>query len=229
MWQRYLNSDALVHMMTAQFSKFGHQSRNDMMDRAGRKQQVIIPLKDRNFRPLNEIQIMDPFKTFEKIEKTLKSLYGKAPHGPEMIEVYMESLCGCDDRRTTDLATVNMWLTAAIIDGFNHNVRCNVPTQFIDHELGERPDSASEWVAWMGEKVECGIYIGGGVAKDAYVDDADFERYGVKYVPQDWTMPEYFRGGNGKFSNSTKDGTLSIIDPLAWLGWQGTYDLLMHE
>ncbi len=75
MWNRYFQAKNLVHMMEAQFTKFGHQSRIELLNGQGQKQMFIVPLEDRNFRPLNDVYLQHPDKVGELFVKTLDALY----------------------------------------------------------------------------------------------------------------------------------------------------------
>lgn len=75
MWNRYFQAKNLVHMMEAQFTKFGHQSRIELLNGQGQKQMFIVPLEDRNFRPLNDVYLQHIDKVGETFVKTLDALY----------------------------------------------------------------------------------------------------------------------------------------------------------
>ena len=75
MMNRYVHCEALVVMEEAQFTKFGHQSRVEICSGQG-KHYLTVPLKDRDFKPLNKVLVDNPQMVATKMMKTLQGVYG---------------------------------------------------------------------------------------------------------------------------------------------------------
>lgn len=216
MGNRYAQCDVLVHMTTAQFTKFGHQSRIELMDRQGKKFMFIIDLRDRSFKPLNQVMLMDHERTLDKLLKTVQSTYGKAPFYSE-VRPLLEDFCNrVQHYPECSLSTFN----TALMNRLYGVLLPGLGIAYDDDLLLERPEHPSAWVAAMGHAVKAQRYIGGGTAKGAYVRDEDFST--IEYVVQDFKMPTYERKGGV----ASSDGMVSILDPLCYLGVEGTRKLI---
>lgn len=222
MWNRYVQCSDIVHMDTAQFTKFGHQSRIEVLDRKGTKILITIPLKDRSFKPLNEVLIDQPARTFDKVLQTLKMAYSRAPYFSPlyvdldwMLQQIVEQIE--DEGKGYSLAEFNINVFELLSSLLGLTVG-----QHYTSLMGERPEHPSEWVASMGVAINCKTYLGGGTAQKAYLRDEDFRSRGMVFVAQDYKMPSYARGKNAPNDNAM----ISILDPLFWLGPEGTRQLI---
>ena len=79
MMNRFVSCKNLVIMEEAQFTKFGHQSRVELLDHHGNEVLLKVPLKDRSFKRLDEVRLHQPERLPKKFMATTKSLYGKLP------------------------------------------------------------------------------------------------------------------------------------------------------
>lgn len=214
MWNRYAECQYLVHMTTAQFTKFGHQSRIELADKQGKPVMFVIDLLDRSFKPLNQVMLADPERTVTKLFKTLQALYGRAPQFKNvmnMLELAYSPILVADyaGPPRISLSDFNCALT-------NTLVSIILPELVIAYDpqvLPERPEHPSVWVAEMGKCLECSTYIGGGTAKNAYVRPDDFDLRGIVYRTQDWKARPYPRTSS---SGPASNPMLSIIDALMY-------------
>lgn len=219
MWARYFDAKNLIHMMEAQFTKFGHQSRIELLNGQGQKQMFIVPLEDRNFRPLNDVYVKDPQKVCENFAKTLRALYPAA----KVKDIgFVEGLLKVFQANSRySLARLNVAVTDFIwqylfcgMDGYETHVSTKV--------LPVRPQDPSEWVAAMGAAINCTEYLGGGVAAQAYLQDKHFADRGMSFRSQDYTMQPY----PVKKGVENEDAYVSIIDPILRLGREATLELI---
>lgn len=219
MWNRYLESKNLVHMMEAQFTKFGHQSRIELLNGNGQKQMFIVPLEDRNFRPLNDVYVQNPDKVGENLAKTLRALYPAV----KIKDIgFIEGLLRVFQTNARySLGRLNVAVTDFIwqylfgdLEGYATHVSTKV--------LPVRPQDPSEWVAEMGVAINCTEYLGGGVAAQAYLQEQHFADRGMTFRSQDYKMQPY----PVKKDVQNPDAYVSIIDPILRLGKEKTLELI---
>lgn len=219
MWARYFQAKNLVHMMEAQFTKFGHQSRIVLLTRHGAPQTFIVPLEDRNFRPLNDVYVKDYEHTVENFLKTMMYLY--PPASVQDID-FLRGLREVFSKGARySLARLNVMVTDYIwkylfkdMEGYATHISTKV--------LPVRPQDPSEWVAEMGVAINCTEYLGGGVAAQAYLQEKHFADRGMTFKSQNYKMPAY----QVKKGVENTDAYVSIIDPILRLGKEATLKLI---
>lgn len=226
MWNRYKTSKRLIHMVEAQFTKFGHQSRIQLLNSRAEPQWIIAPLESRNFKPINDVYLSDPVRTFENLEKTLNSLYPKSLGEPEFIEGLLDTF---NSKKFRSLSRINCAVTDYIWEylfGGDPEYKTYVSTDIIP----VRDPDPSVWVAQLGNAIDCKIYLGGQIAKDAYLLPEDFYERGMDFVVQDYTMQSYSISSKNTSRGVQEWGSgnsyISIIDPLMRLGKEKTLELL---
>lgn len=214
MWNRYLQCQYVVHMMTAQFTKFGHQSRIDLRDAHGQDIRWVVPLKDRSFRPIQEVELVEAPHTLEtRLMKTLQAVYAKAPHFKQVRDL----LCSAASESHT-LGHLNLQVHKSI----SKYLGCTA-VDILDYQLlpGGRPDHPSQWVADMGRAINCTTYIGGGTAKAAYIQEEHWN--GLNYQEQAFILRPYKRT---KTDTTPPNPQASIVDMLMYLQVEEVHDLL---
>jgi hypothetical protein len=219
MWDRYRQAKNLVHMMEAQFTKFGHQSRIELLNGNGQKQMFIVPLEDRNFRPLNDVYVQNPDRVSESLAKTLRTLY---PAMKIKDIGFLEGMLGVfKSNARYSLGRLNVAVTDFIwqylfggLDGYATYISTKV--------LPVRSKDPSEWVAEMGAAINCTEYLGGGVAAQAYLQERHFADRGMIFRSQDYKMQPY----PVKKDVHNSDAYVSIIDPILRLGKEKTLELI---
>lgn len=231
MWNRYYEAKNLVHMMEAQFTKFGHQSRIELMNAQGQKQMFIVPLEDRNFRPLNDVYVQGPEKVGENLAKTLRALYPAA----KVKDIgFVEGLLKVFQANSRySLARLNVAVTDFIwqylfcdMQGYETHVSTKV--------LPVRPADPSEWVAEMGCAINCREYLGGGVAAQAYLQEQHFKERAMWFKSQEFKLKPYQVGKHhhskvehpSQQAIMSEDAYVSIIDPILRLGREATLELI---
>lgn len=219
MWARYFQAKNLVHMMEAQFTKFGHQSRIELLNSQGQKQMFIVPLEDRNFRPLNDVYLQHIDKVGELFVKTLDALYPvskvkDANFRWGLVETFLKN-------SRYSLGRLNVAVTDYIwgylfcdMEGYATHISTKV--------LPVRPQDPSEWVAAMGDAINCTRYLGGGVAAQAYLQEQHFTDRQMRFESQDYKMPAY----PVKKGVENSDAYVSILDPIFRLGKEATLELI---
>lgn len=229
MWNRYYKAKNLVHMMEAQFSKFGHQSRIELCNTKGQKQMFIAPLEIRSFRPLNDVYLNNPEYTYDAFVKTINTLYGKKHvKDPDFVQGLFTAF---HTNMFRSLARLNVAVTDYIWNYLfsdfktpegNPLYRTYISTEILPVRL----KSPSEWVAEMGYAINCKTYIGGHVAAAAYLKEEHFTKRGMYFYGQDYTMPEYPLNNTATNPAMNSDAYVSIIDPILRLGKEATLNLI---
>lgn len=207
MMNRYFHSEVLVLMEEAQFTKFGHQSRVEIMTPNG-KQYLTVPLKDRSFKPINQVQLADGPRTVDTFKKTLQAAYGKYDAFKELRSSLFAALDYAADKG--NLADFNYWLMIWLWEVLD------MKTQIMKSRdvLPQRPEHPSEWVAELGKAVICNVYLGGGTAQTAYIREEDFDKRGIALRPQKYKLPSYLSVKKQPLGDGATDGWVSILDPL---------------
>jgi hypothetical protein len=219
MMHRFRLVDAIVLMGEAQYSKFGHHSRADIFSKQG-PAKLSVPLKNRDFRPLNQIELDQPMRWLKKFEGTLKANYGKCPgykdHGEELLE-RLQLIA-----REAPILSV---FAGATMDWANK--LCGIEAVVVDAWalLGDRQPEwdASEWVAKMVEAVGGTDYLGGGAAMTNYIRRPAFKEKGIELHIQNYKMPDSYETVAGTLN---LNGMTSILDPLMTIGAKKTRELL---
>src|SRR6266702_3080321 len=181
MFNRYQACGSIVHMPDAQFSKGGHQSRIEVVDRAGKKQWVIFPLKDRYQKSIEQCLLHEPEKNIRKVMATLRQLYGGYENyrsREESLSWAMLSLIQGPGGRTWNeagpyeltLAQLNCSMFEWVRKQLGLAIHQHWTTVLFPHGRLEHP---SEWVAEMGRKIGALVYLGGGSAQAAYIRRED--------------------------------------------------------
>ena len=221
MMNRYANVGNFVAMNNAQFTKFGHQSRVELLDKHGNERLVIIPLKNRSFKAINEVELDNPIKAITKFMKTLKTLYGSAPHFVDVFSFVEETMATAPVHEGVTLAEFNNRILHSLF------MWLELPVKWYDSDVivPVRSDAPSEWVAQMGAAINCTLYVGGGTAQNAYIKEEDFSSRGMSFVAQDFKLEGYTRF---KGAVATR-ATVSILDPLFWVGKDATLDIITKE
>lgn len=217
MLNRYANVDHYVSMNTAQFTKFGHQSRVEILDRHGNEQLLIIPLKGRSYKPLNEVEVLNPTKVVRNFLTTLQTVYGRQEAYKALKPWLEETLHSAPQEDGTTLAEFNNHVLKAIFDLLD--IRCE--WHDVEVILPNRPEHPSEWVADMGIAINCTQYLGGGTAQNAYLREEDFAKRGTTFVAQDYKMKPYQRG-----KDLQPRATVSCLDPLFYGGVELVKELI---
>lgn len=206
MLNRYANVEHYVSMNNAQFTKFGHQSRVELMDKHGQTQLLIVPLRNRSFALLNEVQVVDPMKVQKQILNTVQALYGSRDAYKALYPTFRDLVTSGPTHEGVTLSQMDNHLLKGLFSLLALKV------QWHDSEVivPERDEHPSVWVAQMGAAINCTEYLGGGTAALAYLREEDFKSRGMTFVSQNYKMAPYKRGKDQYNSRAT----VSCLDPL---------------
>lgn len=211
MMARFDLSDTLVFMTEAQFTKFGHQSRAEIKTKNG-DQLLVLPLKNRSFRPLDEIEVDNPEKWVRKLKTTITTVYGKYEGYKELHETLFQTLDYLleqnRNRGSITAADVGMAVTQWSMMACGLTTDINVTTS--KKLLDVRPEDPSEWVAELGAKCEASTYLGGRTAMSNYVRYDSFKERDISLMHQEFKMLPYTDVGG----NVNTNAWTSILDPL---------------
>lgn len=222
MLNRYATVDSYVSMDEAQFTKFGHQSRVELLDKHGNEVKLIINLRDRAFKSIDELYLLNVDDTIRTTKNMLQVLYGKAPFYKSHIESLHYAFYQIQQRAKTieyTLAEFNHHLLLWLFK----ELRMTLDVHHSKDLVPVRPEHPSEWVCSLGKALNATQYVGGLVAKNAYVQDEDFAQAGIAYISQDFKLEPYARGRNSVNSRAT----VSTLDALFYIGVQGVKELIL--
>lgn len=223
MWNRYDRSDCLIHMVEAQFTKFGHQSRIELANYRGEPQWFIVPLANRSFKQLNEVYLAEPDKTATKLQASFDQLYSqKTCVEPELKARILDTF---NTYKNSDLSTLNVAVTDLIyyyLFDYPYSKRSVISTDIAP----VREDNPSKWVAQLGVSVGASVYLGGGVAQAAYLKEEDFSSNGMELQVQDYKLEPYKVGRVKGVDLYQSSAYVSILDPLFRLGKEETLKLI---
>lgn len=200
--QRAAVSDVWVSLRSAQFVRQGDQSLFPLR-KGGKEYRIRIPMKrKRRSTPICETEYMDDPRFIRKTRATLHSLYGRMS-GYTMAMDYFEEVVGMLEDGES-LASVGEWSILHCMKAFG----IDVDEFLIDSKIaGVVVGDPSAWMRDLTLASGCKVHYTGGVASAKYLDSDDWAKNGLRYVPQNWTPPDY--AGDGKLIS------LSAFDVLA--------------
>lgn len=213
MLHRFAQCEAVIVMEEAQYNRKCHHSRGTIADKNGHKT-FSIPVSKSNRKPINEIYLAKNSAAINKLVKTLSNTYPRTLPGHEAVAHvadYLDSVrqqveCG------NDIQLVDVCLTMMKI-AIHWAGLDEIKLLRSQEILPQRPDTASEWMALLGEKISKKTYYAGETGFKAYLNPADFQSRGMLFKGQEFTMPTY-HNHTGEENNAW----LAWLDPYAHLG-----------
>ncbi len=178
---------------------------------AGKADWMSAPL-DRSYSgniEIKSVRFAPEDRWREKAVTTLKMHYAKAPHFRELAPVFFALL----ENPEPLLAAYNMHAIEAIAR------LLGLAVPLVRSSAYDVTETSTARLASLVAKVGARSYLAGGGAK-AYQQDEIFEERGLGVLYQGYAPPTYPRG------NQPEIAGLSILDPLLWLGVEGTRSLL---
>lgn len=212
MLNRFDHAGTIVLMGEAQYSKFGHHSRADIITKQG-PQTLSVPLKDRAYKPLNSVLVADPQRWAKKFLNTLQAVYGKCDGYKELKDSLTTELLIIVERPNLTMFDLGVWSMSWCMRA----LKMKVPMVRAEDILGPRlPEwDASDWVARMGQAIGAEGYLGGGAAMKNYVRFTAFSRRGIWLKEQDFRIKHGYTDVRGQRQD---DATVSILDALMTVG-----------
>jgi hypothetical protein len=174
---------------------------------------ITIPI-DRSyhgFRKINEIEINNSIPWREKVIKTVKINYGKAPFFNHTFRLFQELL----DTEESSLSRFNINVIKRICE----EVGINSDKFVLASDLNADGKATDKLVSLL-KKIGANIYIYGKGAQNYQENDKLIEA-GIEPVAQDYEQPVYPQHGIEQFVPG-----LSIIDALMNVGNDGVKELL---
>jgi len=219
MWNRYSKCKYLVHMEEAQFSKFGHQSRVELIGLSEeRKSMVVLPLQGRAFKRLNECYVDSTSRTIPALVKTIQGMY---PRKKVAEPVVLDTVCSMLMSFTGKDVTV----TEFSIPLTDYLVGLLLPELKVLRSMDivpVRDENPSIWVASFNKHLQCDQYIGGAVAGAEYINKQDFTDAGCEPVYQDYKMRPYSVGKGGMNTSAV----VAVLDPVFRHGIEFAQELI---
>lgn len=196
---RFISVDHLVFLTTDWAKTGGWHTRFKLYGPVG---PMIVPvwLKQKHSTRINELQFDRPERFFQKLYKTLQQLYGRSPYYHPTMEL-LECLDASDGFSSYSMGFIHLVMDYLGVPlTISTDASLDVP----------RPDTASEWLAEIGDKVWGDIYVCAQDATEKYLDPAPFHEKGILVSGQDYLMPPYAQRTGG----SINDASASILDLL---------------
>lgn len=209
LFNRFAHAGHYISMNNAQVGTC-YQSRTYFSDIFGKKIAFSVPMKSRSLAIINEVILHEPDRMKKSLRHTLQTIYGRCEWYKFYKDSFLESLHSTDVVTDLTLATFNnsllRWLLNVLeLDVIWYDSEIIVPS---------RPESPSEWISMFGRAIGVKKYLGGKVAQDAYMREADFKPYGMEYQSQSYLMKPYKRTSKSLGT----DATISCLDPLFYGG-----------
>jgi len=216
-FDKIARADVFCWLDDVQFPKTGGTWVNRVRLLNGGKPAWVTAPVDRSYhgvRTIAEIRTRSDEPWRERLLKTLRSTYGKAPHFRELLG-FLEPLIvnPCDQIADYNAAVIRE-LCIALGLGAKRCVRAS--TLEVDGKASERLVKLVRALNGTG-------YLCGGGAAD-YQEDDLFASAGVKVIYQNFSHPRYAQAGTAEFVPG-----LSILDALMNLGFSGTASLIQHR
>lgn len=204
-------SDVFILYDTAQYSKNDFTNRNRIKTPQG-PLWLTVPVSLHLGERIGEVR-MAPIATFrDKHLKTIAGAYKKAPFFGEIFPLIEEVYARSIDRLTD--------LNSPLIHVFLERLFPHVKV-VLSSEMNLDPNlKSTEALVAMMQKIGADTYLSGPGARE-YLEEAQFERVGVKVAWQDFHHPTYAQLWDKEFMPN-----LSIIDALFMLGFDGARKLV---
>lgn len=205
MFDRFMQSDALVLMSEAQFTKRGSHSRAKLIFKTG-EYLSVVPLVNRSYKSLNKVRVCDPKKWAKKLKKQLRFAYCKCPGYIELsdsLNTMLDIVSSLPDVTIAQVGRASLEWCLSVL-------RINLQLFDSFDLIGERPAEANAWLLEIGKAVGCDTYIGGLTTLEKYINIEMFEVAKISYLAQDYSycgLPDI----TGEINTN---GLISILDPL---------------
>ena len=183
---------------------------NDIINRnylklSGLKTRVTVPVKTTFGDRINEVEISYDRPWQEKLLKSLRLSYGKAPHFDEGMDLMQKAL----DFRFRYLSSMNIFLISEIRRSFRLTGRLYVASSDVPTEL-----TGNARNIFQCEALGCDVYYSGTGGK-AYNDEQAYRERGIRLVYSDYEPVQYRQVGKGPFIEN-----LSVLDYIFNCGYE---------
>jgi hypothetical protein len=216
-FDKIARADVFVLLDDVQFPKKGGTWTNRVqLVNNGRALWATVPVR-RDYsgvRNINEIKINDDEPWREKLVRTLRTGYAKAPHFKATL-AFVEPLVRYETDSLAELNLNALRQTCAAL-GLTRARPVRSAT------LGVTSESTDRLIEIV-KRVGGSAYLCGGGA-GGYQEDAKFAAAGVRLVYQNFAHPTYPQPGEGPFMPG-----MSIVDALMCCGFDGTAALLARR
>lgn len=202
-FDKLAQADVFVLLDTVPFTKGGYQNRVKVLGPNG-PQWLTVPVLTKGLmgQPTSQVQV-DDLKSWRQTHlKTLRTLYGRAPHATEMLAVAEDAYATPGDL----LSPLCVRLIRRVVAGYGFGTELVLAS-----DLGVS-GSSSQLLADI--VTACGgeRYLSGPSGRD-YLDERVFAEAGIGVDYHSFTPVPYPQGRDGFV------GGLSILDAIAHLGW----------
>ena len=175
---------------------------NDIINRnylklSGQKTRVTVPVKTTFGDRINEVQISYDRPWMDKLLKSVRISYARAPHFDEGYELLSRYL----GKEYFFLSTLNMLLIFEIAERFGIKSQ----TVIASNSLPTRQTSNARNI-YQCEALGCDVYYSG-IGGKAYNDEEAYKEHGIQLVYSDYTPLQYKQVGKGPFIEN-----LSVLD-----------------
>jgi len=214
-FDKIAQADMFVLMDNVQFPKKGGGWINRVqLAVSGQAAWVTMPVV-RSFhgtRLIREMQIDNSTPWREKLLRTVKASYGRAPFFEQVFPLFEDMVNNPTDKLADYNKAAILAITAAV--GLN-------TSKLIDASTLDAEGTATDLLISMTHAVDGTAYLCGGGA-DGYQEDNKFAAANIELIYQDFKHPVY-----SQCNTSTFIPGLSIIDALMNVGFEGVRAMLV--
>jgi hypothetical protein len=206
--KRLVDADVFVLMDDHQFGP--HWQRRTLIKTPQGARYLTVPVKGGQRQHVRDVLVDNGQPWQEKVMRTLRHCYGRAPYFGELSRQLEPQLYGRES-----LYQINRLLLFWVMDLLD--VRLEVVEQ---SGLGRFPERKTDLMVALTRAVGGDVYHCGKEATERFYEMRKFEQAGIRVWAQQWTCPEYPQLW-GEFVPS-----ISVVDALFNVGAEGTRGIL---
>lgn len=215
---RWAMVDHIVLMGEAQYSRTLPVNWTVLADRSCREFRATIPMTGSRRGPIRDMVFRDFHDWRKKFERQLEATYAKAPGFPEVFHSLSTVLRDQPENVPVEDFAVAMYDWLKRLLGFH--ARLHHSHALVSRAVG----NPTQWLADMGVPLYATDYTQGGWTIRNYFERGTFQGEGIRVWEQNFSMPPF----GPDCTDRSRGGIefLSILDPLFWLGVEGTRTLV---
>lgn len=176
------NSDIFLIMDNVQFEEKQFQNRTKIKTSQGDKW-LTVPIHYQRPQKINEVLLCDYQKAREKILKTIKVNYSKAPY----FDKYYKNLRAVLEQDYKDLLRLNVGIIVWLKEEFHIKTEIKLASSINDTD-GEKKE---QWIIDTCKKLGADTYLSGTGGCMTFIRPEHFQENGIKFKWQTFNHPKY--------------------------------------
>lgn len=186
MLERFARCDVVVLMQEAQHNRQAEHSWCMLSTTAGLRKESLT-CRDKNRRPIDEIEVLDLKRWTDKFSKSCELAYGKQAGYREVLDSFETLL---DELYYAPEGITLAEVSAKTMGWLQEQALIDTKVLWSKDLIQVRPDHAPEWLAGLTLEVEGTDYIQGETSIRSYFTPGTFKQYGLRVWGQAWKAPE---------------------------------------